>query len=289
MQSALIVPIVHQGDVLGTINLYHPQPDAFRLHDRQLLETIAERSAMALHNGLLFERTRCHAFTDPLTGLYNLRYFTEWVENRCARADAVQKPFALLCLDLDSFKPINDNFGHQKGDGVLRDLAKIFLSLVRESDLVARYGGDEFLIILEGAGPREAAAMSARLQAAVEDYDPGLNPPPPGRAAPGRLHRPRLLPRPGRGLHRADLRRRRPDVRQQDRAQARHPRRPLPRASRCRPPGARRLNPAQFPAQSSVSKRTSVGIIKHVRENPHHPSQPTRANRPKGRDAKPRA
>ena len=77
LQSALIVPIVHQGEVLGTINLYHPQPDAFRLHDRQLLETIAERSAMALYNGLLFDRTRSHAFTDPLTGLYNLRYLTE--------------------------------------------------------------------------------------------------------------------------------------------------------------------------------------------------------------------
>ena len=174
LQSALIVPIVHQGSVLGTINLYHPQPDAFRLHDRQLLETIAERSAMALHNGLLFERTRSHAFTDSLTGLYNLRYFTDWVEERCAREDAAGKPFALLCLDLDSFKPINDNFGHQKGDGVLRDLAKIFLGLVRERDLVARYGGDEFLVILDGGGPAEARGMAERLQVAVEEYDPGL-------------------------------------------------------------------------------------------------------------------
>jgi diguanylate cyclase (GGDEF)-like protein/putative nucleotidyltransferase with HDIG domain len=172
--SALIVPIVHQGQVLGTINLYHPQVDAFSAHDRQLLETIAERSAMALHNGLLFERTRSHAFTDPLTGLYNLRYFTDWVEDRCAPEGAAEKPFALLCLDLDSFKPINDNFGHQKGDQVLKDLAKIFRSQVREQDIVARYGGDEFLIILEGAGSEEARTMAARMQRAVEDYNPGL-------------------------------------------------------------------------------------------------------------------
>ena len=174
LKSALIVPIIHQGNVLGTINLYHPLPDAFRLHDRQLLETIAERSAMALHNGILFERTRSHAFTDQLTGLYNLRYFTEWVNTRCEHSERKTDPFALLCLDLDSFKPINDNFGHQKGDAVLRDLAKIFLSLVRENDLVARYGGDEFLIILDGAGPEEAALMAERLQSSVEGYDPEL-------------------------------------------------------------------------------------------------------------------
>lgn len=201
LRTALIVPIVHQGEVLGTINLYHPQANAFGAHDRQLLEAIAERAAMALYNGLLYDRTRSHAFTDPLTGLYNVRYLTQYVEERCERAAKqavtrrVERPsgegvacsaegpcrttdaFALLCLDLDSFKPINDNFGHQKGDQVLRDLAKVFRATVREGDVVARYGGDEFLIVLEGAGPEEAAVMSRRLQEAVETYDPGLHHP----------------------------------------------------------------------------------------------------------------
>ncbi len=87
LRTALIVPIVHQGEVLGTINLYHPEPNAFGPHDQQLLETIAERAAMALYNGLLFDRTRSHAITDPLTGLYNFRYLTQQVDALCAAAD----------------------------------------------------------------------------------------------------------------------------------------------------------------------------------------------------------
>ena len=185
LQGAIIVPIVHQGEVLGTINLYHTEVAGLGAHDRHLLETIAERAAMALYNGLLFDRARSQALTDPLTGLYNLRYLTSAVEGRCERAlaetaddgyhsHAAASQFSLLCLDLDSFKPINDNFGHHRGSQVLQDLARIFRANVRETDVVARYGGDEFLIVLDGAGPEESAAMAVRIQQAVEDYDPGL-------------------------------------------------------------------------------------------------------------------
>ncbi len=172
LSAALIVPITHQGEVLGTINLYHPELNAFGTHDQQLLETIAERAATALYNGLVFDRTRSHAFTDPLTGLGNLRRITQHVEECCADPEA--EPFALLCLDLDSFKPINDNFGHQRGDQVLRDLSALFLAHIKDGDLVARYGGDEFLIFLHGSGPDRAGALAQSLQKAVEKYDPGL-------------------------------------------------------------------------------------------------------------------
>ena len=170
LQTSLIVPIVHQGEVLGTVNLYHPQPDAFSAHDKQMLETIAERAAAALYNGLLFDRTRSQDATDPLTGLRNIRCITQHVEDCCQAG----RPFALLCLDLDSFKPINDNFGHQKGDQVLRDLSALFIAEVRAEDVVARYGGDKFLVYVHGGGLAEAAALASRIREAVEAYEPGL-------------------------------------------------------------------------------------------------------------------
>lgn len=171
---ALIVPIVHQGESLGTINLYHRDYDAFGIHVQNLLETIAQRAAMALYNGLMFERTRSHAITDPLTGLANVRYITEWMEDRIHSQEENNNCFALLCLDLDSFKPINDNFGHQKGDAVLRDLAELFRNIVPDGDLVGRNGGDEFVVLLAGAGPREAQDMAERIQKTVHEYDPKL-------------------------------------------------------------------------------------------------------------------
>jgi diguanylate cyclase (GGDEF)-like protein/putative nucleotidyltransferase with HDIG domain len=175
LNTALIVPIIHQGEVLGTINLYHEERNAFTAHDQQLLEMIAARAAMALWNGLLYDRTRSHALTDPLTGLANVRYLTHYVEERCKTAeDDSGKPFTLLCIDLDSFKPINDNFGHQKGDGVLCDLGRLFQETVRRQDIVARYGGDEFLIVLEDTDRDAAYQIVERLELTVTNYDPGL-------------------------------------------------------------------------------------------------------------------
>lgn len=170
LQSALIVPILHENSVLGTINLYHPQPNAFSEHDQHLLETIGERAAMAIYNGLMFDRTRSHAMTDPLTELYNFRYLTQSVDAMCKEGQL----FSLVCLDLDDFKPINDNFGHQKGDEVLRDLALILRSAVGDRDIVSRYGGDEFLIVLAGKSQTEAQGVAEQIQAIVTDYDPRL-------------------------------------------------------------------------------------------------------------------
>jgi diguanylate cyclase (GGDEF)-like protein len=177
LRSALIVPIAHEGAVLGTINAYHPDPNAFNDHDADLLQMIAERSAMAIYNGLMFDLTRSHAMTDQVTGLYNFRFLTQFVGELNSGPEIEREPFALLCLDLDDFKPINDNFGHQKGDEVLRDMGVLLRNAVRSTDIVTRYGGDEFLILLRDTDRDRAKLVAQTIRAAVDAYDPGLEHP----------------------------------------------------------------------------------------------------------------
>lgn len=177
VQTSLIVPIIYQGEALGTINLYHQQNDAFSDHDKDLLEMIAERSALALYNGMLYERTKSHAIKDPLTDLFNIRHLTEQVDLRCHEhppEGEMPNRFALLCLDIDSFKPINDNFGHQKGDEVLREVARLITEAVPSESVVCRYGGDEFLILLDGAERAHAVEVASRIERSVQSYDPNL-------------------------------------------------------------------------------------------------------------------
>lgn len=170
LQSALVVPIPHEGQVFGTINLYHPELGAFSKHDRQLLETVAERAAMALFNGILHDRAHSLPTTDSLTGVHNMGYLTEEIERKCRDGEH----FSLLCFDLDNFKPINDNFGHQKGDQVLLEIAGILKANAGPRDVVARYGGDQFLILTNDVDPESVGQIVDRVLAAIEDHDAEL-------------------------------------------------------------------------------------------------------------------
>ncbi len=175
LQSVMIVPIVSDGQTIGTINLYDIKAEAFSMEDLRLLNVVAPQVGRALSNAQLFQETRESALRDPLTGLHNARYMLIQLEQEMNRAQRAMKPVSLLGLDLDNFKPINDTFGHQQGDQVLRELGQIFISLVRDYDVVCRYAGDEFIIVLPDSDKAAALETAERIKAAVDAYDPGFH------------------------------------------------------------------------------------------------------------------
>lgn len=162
----LAVPLATDERLMGCLCLAR-RDRAFGDRERRLLSILASPMALAIHNGLVYGRTQTLAHTDPMTGLYNYRYFSMRLREALRRAGAAGQPLSLLLIDLDNFSEINNQFGHPTGDEVLRQFAAVLRSAVRQQDLVARYAGDEFVAILPGAGREEAEAVAARIREAV--------------------------------------------------------------------------------------------------------------------------
>lgn len=170
LKSALIVPLRAEQEIIGTVNIYHSEEDAFTVDDLRVLNIVSEQAGMAVQNASLYEHTRESSIRDPLTGLHNSRFLFSNLEQEISRAQRNSHSLSVLSIDLDNFKLINDNFGHQFGDGVLKVVSDIFRQNVRDYDLVVRYSGDEFIIVLPETSPAEAAETTARIKHAVAQY-----------------------------------------------------------------------------------------------------------------------
>jgi PAS domain S-box-containing protein len=150
--SYLCIPILAQGESLGILH-FQATDDVPTLADSELSlkTTFAGQVGLSVANIRLREALRSQSIKDPLTGLYNRRYLTEILDREIRRAARAEQPLGLLMLDLDHFKKFNDTYGHDAGDTVLRETASFLIKMIRVEDVVCRFGGEEFVIILPTA------------------------------------------------------------------------------------------------------------------------------------------
>lgn len=153
-----------------TLALY-PPPGGFTAESRELAHWLATQASIALENAHLHGLVKAQAVTDELTGLANRRRFMEVVELELKRAERFQSPLGLLLVDLDDFKNVNDRFGHGTGDEVLRALSDVFRESLRDVDLAARLGGEEFAVLLPETDYSGAAGVAERLRASLASIE----------------------------------------------------------------------------------------------------------------------
>jgi diguanylate cyclase (GGDEF)-like protein len=172
LSHTLAAPLRAEHGVLGAIVLSRRDRDAWPQSARRLVRVAATETAAALDRADSFRAAETSASTDPLTGLPNRRYFEEFsslLSGRRRAGDAV----AVLMIDIDKFKGLNDTYGHPAGDQVLRQVAGAITAAVRDHDVPARIGGEEFAVLLRNPGPEVALEVGERVRRAVRDLDLG--------------------------------------------------------------------------------------------------------------------
>lgn len=167
---SMAVPMVGRGRVLGVLSLHRSDPGrAFDRSDLDTLTTFAAEASVAIENVMLHQEARRLSVTDPMTGLWNFRYFQLQADRELQSAIRFGRPLSAVIIDLDHFKPINDRFGHQAGDAVLIEVARRIQGATRVPDVVARYGGEEFVVLLPGTDLDGGLATAERIRGAVAD------------------------------------------------------------------------------------------------------------------------
>jgi len=173
-RSVLCLPLTYGETLLGVLNIESKNEQAFKDQDVLILRTLADLLATALHNAFVFQKLQTQSITDGLTGIKTRRFFLEAVQGEWKRASRAGRPFSVVMIDLDKFKEVNDGMGHLEGDLVLARVGRLLEQKCRQSNVVARYGGDEFVILMPETGIEQAQILSERLRLWVAT-DPFLN------------------------------------------------------------------------------------------------------------------
>lgn len=173
--SRLSIPLISFGQTLGVLTLHSSNTNAFRDSDLQSLESVADICANSIQNAHYIERVKQLAYLDGLTGIFNRRFFELRIMEEIERARRYETGMAVIMADIDQFKRLNDEFGHLLGDEVLRQVSSIFHQQVRKIDVVCRYGGEEFGVLLTQTTADQAMAVAEKLRRMVETWQfPGV-------------------------------------------------------------------------------------------------------------------
>lgn len=174
------VPLVAHQKILGVLFLARRDEKgyAFNFDFASLFPLIGNHISMILEKIRLFQETKRLSITDGLTGLFNSRYFYKQLDAEIARSNRYGHSFSLILFDIDNFKIINDTYGHQAGDDVLLELARILQEASRVTDIVVRYGGEEFIIVLPNTSESDTLNLAERIRSSVEQrvFLPNLAP-----------------------------------------------------------------------------------------------------------------
>jgi diguanylate cyclase (GGDEF)-like protein len=166
-KALLMLPLVTRGETIGLMEIIDVEDRKFDKHDVDFCQALCDVVAIAVRNAMLYSEMQELAARDKLTGLYNRRLFEEQFDAAVARSLRNGEELALLVVDLDGLKRINDLGGHPAGDEALKALSDALLETVRAGDVACRLGGDEFAIILPGATPDDAIKVAERAQEAL--------------------------------------------------------------------------------------------------------------------------
>ncbi len=173
--SRMSIPLISFGQTLGVLTLHSSERNAFRKSELQSLESVADICASSIQNAHYVERIRQLSYLDGLTGIFNRRFFELRIMEEIERARRCESGLAVVIADIDQFKKLNDEFGHLLGDEVLRQVSSLFHQQLRKIDVVCRYGGEEFAILLTNTNAQHALGVVEKLRRLVEGWQfPGV-------------------------------------------------------------------------------------------------------------------
>lgn len=170
--SVICVPVKSKNRILGVVEVINGLDDgSFVEADLKMLSIFADYAAIAIENAGYFRKFHEIAITDELTGLYNSRHLHELLDYEVERARRYGADLSLVFIDLDHFKRVNDNYGHLVGSRMLTEIGQLIRKHIRKVDMAARYGGDEFVIILPNTPKAGAYSMACKLRERIKGYD----------------------------------------------------------------------------------------------------------------------